>query len=440
MSKHIINRLEEYDANWIILQFPTLIGEIKEIHVSRNHFDESVFEKGYLVEGLSKYFSDRKDLYLVPRAETYAEVPWYVRAVRFISTIRESSGVRYPYDVYYPLEKSLAVAKKVGLNLEIKPAVEFTIVEGFTVDRVTRERGPSAAFDSKEGKWNPMAMLPSERPFSSFPYDAYYGVRQQIVDILTQAFGYGVVYTTHGEATSQQRIGLEPMDPVKSAEAVFSLKYVAKAASIANNVSITFMPLLFPGEKGNALELRLSGNLIEDGQLTQEGEYFIGGILEHYKTLLLFTNPTTNSYKRLMVEPFYRSWGYGIDGTLVKVELRENEGYLSLGFPDAISNPFLAYAAIIAAGSDGVKQKISPGDPVKISPRTMTMGERKKRKIHEMPRDLLQVIEGLESDNNYLKGIFPPEMVIEYAEHKYKELRDNLSSPSAYELDKYFYL
>ncbi|NPA22062.1 MAG: hypothetical protein GXN92_00565 [Candidatus Micrarchaeota archaeon] len=424
MSKQILTRLDEFDPLWIVFQIPTLTGELKEIHISREEISDNIFEEGYDIEG----FIGKGEVKLVPRAESYAEVPWYPRTVRFLTYLRESSGVRHPLDLYYPLQKLL---KK--LDIMIRPAISFHVVEGYTADRVTKERGPSISFDSKEGKWNPVAYYIPQKAYSAFPYDAYYGIRQQIAELL-KVFGYGVKKHYHGEGTSQQVISLDAMDGVKAAEAILSLKYISRAIAPAANVQVTYMPYLIPNEPGNFLQLEILG-LFQDGELTQEGRYFIGGLLSHYKTLLLFTNPTPNSYKRLLLEPYYRAWGQNVSNVMVNV-IKER---VVLSFPDAIANPFLAYTAILAAGLDGIKESVDPGDPIKTSPRMLSTPEKRQKKIKEFPKDFLTVIEELESDSEYLKGVLPPELLIEYVEGRYKEIRDNLSQPTAYELERYFH-
>jgi glutamine synthetase len=303
---------------------------------------------------------------------------------------------------------------------------------------------------SKESKWNPNAPILENMNSTSFPNDLYNGMRQQIAQVYSQFFNYSIERHMHGKnSSSHQSMEIKEMDFISSAYAFTSFKQVVKTATFMNGISATFMPMPIPSEKGSGLELEIGmknekgGNIFigKGGALSDNGNYFIGGILEHLKSILVFTNPTTNSYKRFYVDPKFMTCGSSDKSNAIFIDtsMKENTKIV-LTFPDATVNPFLAYSAVMAAGFDGIKKKTSPGEIVTERPGTMGSKERKKRKIEEFPRDIMSSIESLENDIDFIKGTIAPEILVDYLEQKAKEQRMGSMIPNPYEFDEYFHL
>jgi glutamine synthetase len=224
---------------------------------------------------------------------------------------------------------------------------------------------------------------------------------------------------------------------------------VARTVGFLNGVNATFMPMPIPSEKGSGLELEISaigdkGESVfydkKDG-LSENARYFVGGVLEHLKAIMLFTNPTTNSYKRFYEEPRYASWGNADKSNAIFIDTSGKETRIVATFPDPMLNPFIAYPVIMAAGLDGVKKKTEP--PMEMlteRPSTMPVKERKRLKVEEFPRELMVAIEAMESDVDFVKGVITPELLVDYLEQKLKEQRMGSMIPNAYEFDQYFHL
>jgi glutamine synthetase len=284
---------------------------------------------------------------------------------------------------------------------------------------------------------------------TSFPNDLYNGMRQQIAQVYSQFFNYSIDRHMHGKnSSSHQNMEIGEMGFIDSAYSFISFKQVVKTATFMNGISATFMPMPIPSEKGSGLELEISMKndkgseiLSGKGKLSDNGNYFVGGILEHLKSILVFTNPTTNSYKRFYVDQKFMSWGNSDKSNAIFIDdSGKGNVKLVLTFPDATINPFLAYSAIMAAGFDGIKKKTAPSEMLTERPSTMGSKERKKMKIDEFPRDIMSSVESLENDIEFIKGIITPEILVDYLEQKVKEQKTGSMIPNPYEFDQYFHL
>jgi len=207
------------------------------------------------------------------------------------------------------------------------------------------------------------------------------------------------------------------------------------------------MPI--PSEKGSGLELEIAAkgekdeNVFYDKKagLSDNARYFIGGILEHMKAIMLFTNPTTNSYKRFYEDPKYISWGNADKSNAIFVDTSAKDMRIVATFPDPMLNPFIAYSVIVAAGLDGVKKKTEPKmEMLTERPSALGSKERQKLKVEEFPRELMTAIEAMENDVEFVKGVITPELLVDYLEQKIKEQRMGSMIPNSYEFDQYFHL
>ncbi len=448
-TQDVIEKLNASDIKWISLQFLDINGNLKETNLRRDLFSEIDFSRGIKAGELRRVFNEDRELKLVPNPDTYMELPWADRVARMMCKIVDKEG-RYLKDPTAPLDRIKNNLSAVGISdFKVKQSFQFYIFTAYGVDRTLKQRGPAVTIDSTEGPWNPTVLKQEPRDLSTYPYDVHKALRQQLTDIITQFTSYVVEKHYHGPSTAQQSIELAELDGEDAANAFVIIKQITKVTSALNGLYATFMPLPIPSEEGNSLKLKFTlwkkiNNVFYDKDdklnISQKARYFIGGILEHIESLLIMTNPSTNSFKRFFTKKFYTSWGTDDLGHAVYLDGEGTDIGITLSFPDPLVNPYMAYAAILSAGLDGVKKKIDPGDALTESPRYLTSRDRKKYKVREFPRDMFASIEALESDNDYLKGIFPPELLVDYLEIKIKEFKENSSMPTAYEFDRYFSL
>jgi glutamine synthetase len=302
--------------------------------------------------------------------------------------------------------------------------------------------------DSREAKWGP-AVISNEKTgaYVPTPHDSMYSARTQISETLEDSFGVLVDSHRHGKSpTAQQTFELAARSLKSAGDAVNTLKFITKNLATAVNASTTFMPYPIEGEKGNSFSIAVSlwktseQNILYEGketygQLSQSGRYFIGGLLEHAAALSLFTAPIPNSYRKIALDNLTFGWSASDPQALVyvpsyKKNIKESKRVVYKAC-DPSANPYLAQSLIVAAGLDGIKKKIEPGDP--------TESDNKKKRVEKsLPASLYDAIKALESDTAFIKGIVPTEFLGDYLELKLRQHKDSLKGITGLELRNYF--
>ncbi|BEP17566.1 type I glutamate--ammonia ligase [Pyrofollis japonicus] len=450
------------EVQWIELQFTDLAGYLRSVTVASREIDEKAIKQGLSlldgssVEGFTSI--DESDLRLKPVLETFAVIPWRDRSGRVVAEIYDRSG-RYAKDPRYIAERAVKYLDSLGMKAYFGPEVEFMLLSKVYFDVASPVTGLCYKVESLE--------YPPSANGSGFqrikkayhtpePFNRVYPVLIEIADTLEKYFGFRIESMHHEVAAlGQVEIGFRFGELVETADRVITLKYVARNIAAKYGLWAVFMPKPVAGDNGNGMHTHISlwsneHNLFYDpdddyAQLSQTARYFIGGIIEHGRALAAIVAPTVNSYKRLVPgyeAPVYLVWSkanrsaairipsYGVEG--------EKEKRIEFRSPDPSANPYLAFAAILAAGLDGIKKKIDPGDPVDKNVYTMSEEEKKRLGIKELPRSLDEALDELESDNDFLKPIFTKEVIEGFVEQKRQESREINSYPSPIEVYTYF--
>ncbi len=446
--------MKSNDMRWVDLQFADVDGQLRHKTVSARGFSEEAFATG-IESDLSEIFGfSGKALTLVPDQDTFARIPWEPNTLRLFSNVFSMpEKERFMKDSRYSIERVNINAKAMGISeVELGSDCEFYVFDNVTGDRLSPERGPNYLIDTREASWNPS-------PFWNFksgaymgqPHDTLYAARVQMAEIMEDHFRCGVESHSHGRSPNgQQRIKVKELGAKSAADALLTLKYVARnIAFIASNVA-TFMPLPVMGDKGSSLNItsRLrkgATNLFYDAkgdyaQLSSTALYYIGGILEHADALSVFTIPGTNSFRKMKADPRYAAWSLTSPNALVNVQsaVKDEERTVSFTGADPSVNPYLAYAALVAAGLDGIKNKADPGKPVSEDLSQMDSKRMKEMKIKPLPASVGEALAALESDNKFLKGFISSELLADYLEQRLAEQGENERRPTAYEMEKYF--
>lgn len=450
----VLKYIATNEIRWIDLQFFDIRGTLHRTTVSNKDIEEAVFDKGISAADLFEVFgeSTQGELTLLPDPDTVARLPWEVSTIRLIcDVVTAIEGERYLKDTRYISERMEKNLEALGVkNARIGTDAEFYIFDTATTDRTSTGRGAGTLVDSREAYWSPSALSAKTKgAYSAQPYDSMYPARIQIAETMEDAFGYNVESHRHGRSqTSQQSITIRDLTLKTAADALATAKFVIRNLANATNSVVTFMPYPVEGEKGSMLSVHQSlwktadNNIFYDGneeyaQLSQNARYYIGGLMEHAAALSLFTMPTANSYKRLAVDPKVVGWSKINRKTIVQVpftkkNVKEKRRVVYTA-ADPSANPYLAISAIIAAGVDGIKNKIEPGDPLDSGEETS-----KKRKVATLPTSLYGAIEAFESDPKFIKGIMAPEMLGDYLDLKLTEHKESIKALSGWELDRYW--
>ncbi len=354
----------------------------------------------------------------------------------------------YKGDLYEKCPRSIAKkALKYAEELGIADAAYFGPEnEFFVFDDVKIVDGMNESYykvDSTEGAWSDNTSYEGgnmgHRPrvkggyFPVAPIDTGVDLRAEMMLVLEQV-GLEVVLGHHEVAQAQHEIGIVFSDIIGAADNVQKLKYVIKMVAHLNGKTATFMPKPLYGDNGNGMHVHQSlwkngKNLFfQDGaygNLSEMALHYVGGIFHHARSVAAFTNPSTNSYKRLIPgfeAPSILTYSsqnrsascrvpYGAGEKAVRVEMR---------FPDSTSCPYLAFAAMMMAGLDGIKNKMVPVGPMDEDLFELSLDEIREKGIPQMPHTLRGAIEGLIRDNDYLKPVFTEEMIDVYQHYKFE--------------------
>ncbi len=311
--------------------------------------------------------------------------------------------------------------------------------------------------DSEEGEWSDnndyeignMGHRPRTKGgyFPVQPTDSMVDLRAEMMQVLEQV-GLDVILGHHEVAQAQGEIGIKFGTLVEAADNVQKYKYVVKMVAHLNGKSATFMPKPLFGDNGNGMHVHQSiwkdnKNLFykegEYGNLSDTARHYIGGIFKHARAVAAFTNPSTNSYKRLIPgfeAPSILTYSsqnrsascripYGSGEMATRVEMR---------FPDSTACPYLAFAAMLMAGLDGINNKIEPIGPMDEDLFKMPLDEIRERKIPQMPHTLRGSLEALIRDNDFLKPVFTQDMINTYQHYKFKtQVWPDEARPTAFE-------
>jgi len=447
----VLKYIATNEIRWIDLQFVDIKGSLHRTTISNRKIEEDTFGSGVHAADLNRVFgqSEQGELALLPDPDTLARLPWEPSTVRFMCNVNISkTKERFLKDSRYIAERMETNLSAAGIkNARVGTEVECFIFDTITQDRSSPGRGSGTLLDSREAPWAPSALSNTEKgALYPQPFDSMYAARTQIGETLEDSFGVLLNSHSHGAAqTAQQTFDLGEKSLTSAGDAVHTLKFVIRNLATAVNAVSTFMPYPVAGQPGNSFNTSVSfwkasdNNLFYDGkddyaQVSQTGRYFIGGVLEHAAALSLFTAPTPNSYRKLAVEDKVVGWSNSSRNALVRVpylkkNVKETKRIVYTG-GDPSCNPHLCNAMIVAAGLDGIKNKIDPGDPVEQE-------GKKKRTEKELPGSLLEAIAALESDTKFIKGVVPAELLGDYLDLKLRQHKEAQGAITNHELEKY---
>lgn len=355
-------------------------------------------------------------------------------------------------------KKAVKYLKKsgVGDTAFFGPENEF-----FVFDEVKFENAINSSsyhIESSEGEWSDSKTFEDDintghRPrlkggyFPVAPTDSMVDLRSEMMQVLEEV-GLEVMLGHHEVAQAQGEIGIKFGTLIEAADNVQKYKYVIKMVAHLNGKTATFMPKPLLGDNGNGMHVHQSiwknGKNIfykegEYANLSDDARYYIGGIFKHAASVASFTNPSTNSYKRLI--PGYEAPSiltyssqnrsascripYGAGEMATRVELR---------FPDSSANPYLAFAAMLLAGLDGIANKYEPVGPMDEDLFELSLDEIREKGIPQLPPTLRSSVEALIVDNDYLKPVFSDIFIDAYKTYKYEtQIWPYASRPTAFE-------
>jgi glutamine synthetase len=463
--------IRQNDIKMVDFKVVTLQGKWRHLTIPAERLNEKTFTDGIGFDGSSYGYSsvENSDMCFIPDMSTaFVDSYCSVKTLSMIAnihTIGKNEG-RFSGDPRYIAEKAEKYMKDLGAADEyvIGPEFEFYIFDN--VNYGVENHHQEVHIDSKQAPWNTNSKDDNKgykAPFQdayhmALPYDLNNDLRSEIC-LKMQEMGIDVKYHHHEVGSAGQlevEVELAPMS--KMADGTLMAKYVIKNEAIAHGKTATFMPKPLYGEAGSGMHvhmlLRKNGkNIFYDekgySKLSQDALYFIGGILKHSKALLAFTDPSTNSYKRLVPgfeapvsicfatgnrTAVIRIPGYVKDPQKRRFEFRPS---------DATCNPYLAYSAMLMAGLDGMKNKIDPTKegfgPYDVN--IFNLPQEEQAKIEALPKSLDEALEELRKDHDFLMQgeVFDEYFINNWINLKYnEEVKKVMPVPSPVEFQLYY--
>lgn len=402
--------LREQDIRWVQGHFVDLLGVLRSLSMPvQEYLDDDIWEQGVGFDGSSVHgFSqvEQSDMVAIPDPATLHPLPWLyggdrARVVMDIATVDHREP--FPGDPRHIARRARHRVEERGYErVELSPEFEF---HAFSLsDRNGR-------VDPRRSRLDPDEM---EGYFAAVPSDDLEPFRNHLCDAL-QAAGIPVTYHHHEGGTWQHEVEIHPLPgPTEAGDATVFFKFLARALGDMQNLQVTFMPKPVQGDAGSGMhvhmELRQDGSSAfydQDDQhhLSQEARYFIGGLLDHAAALTAITDPTVNSYKRLVPHyeaPIHVAWGTYNRSSLVRIPHHAGTHHamdIEVRHPDASANPYLAFAVLIHAGLDGIRRKLEPGPAVDENIYAMDASELKRQGITRLPASLRDAVAALQSDD-----------------------------------------
>jgi glutamine synthetase len=467
MSAAIHKLIEENNVQFVDLRFTDLRGKEHHMTIPQSKADEHFFRHGKVFDGSSIVgwaVINKSDLVLMPDATTavldpFTEVPTLIVRCDIMDPATKQAYIRDPRAV---ARRAEAYVKTSGIAETCYFGQEF---EFFIFDDVRWDISMNGCFykvDAQEAAWNTGTTLEhgnmGHRPrvkggyFPVPPVDSSHDLRSAMCQTLVE-MGLSPEVHHHEVATGQNEITTRYSTLLAKADEMLVFKYAIHNVAHAFGKTVTFMPKPLVGDNGSGLHCHQSlaqgsKNLFvgdEYAGLSEMALFYIGGIIKHARALNAFTNPSTNSYKRLVP-------GYEAPVTMVYSEsnrsaairiphvFSDKEKRIEARFPDAMANSYLALSALLMAGLDGIKNKIHPG--AAVDENLYEMSASKMANLPSLCSSLEQALDSLEADHQFLLAgdVFSTEIIQAYIEVKREEVARVNMTTHPVEFDLYYSL
>ncbi|PKK98500.1 MAG: type I glutamate--ammonia ligase [Tenericutes bacterium HGW-Tenericutes-2] len=434
----IIKSAKENDVRYVRLQFTDMLGTVKNVEIPVTNLERALSNEimfdGSSIQGFVRI--DEADMYLYPDLSTWLILEWedlkVGKVARLICDVYTTKHVPYEGDPRYILKRNLLHLKDLGydkFNVGVEP--EFFL---FKLDAHGR---PTMEFSDHGGY------------FDLAPIDGSEDVRRDIV-LELEKMGFDMEVSHHEVAFGQHEINFHFDNALEACDNIQTFKVLVKNVARRHGFHATFMPKPIQGINGSGMHSNLSisdkegNNLFYDpnteNQLSQTALRFIAGVMKHAQEFALLSNPTVNSYKRLVPgyeAPCYISWSDANRSTMIRIPAaRGKSTRIEVRSVDPSANPYLAMSGILAAGLDGIRNELDGISPVKKNLFKMSDVERKRLGIRNLPESLHEAIDFF-TNSSLMKETIGEELFSKLIEAKTREWDEYKMKVTQWELDKY---
>lgn len=435
--EEILEIVKEKNVNFFRLQFVDIFGFMKNIGIPVSQLEKALNGKimfdGSSIEGFVRI--NESDMYLKPDYNTFTLLPWRdqngINAARIICDVHNADETPFIGCPRQNLKRVLAEARDMGFTMNVGTECEF-----FLFKRDDRGR-PTTITDDVAGY------------FDTDPGDAGTNCRRKIIQTL-EAMGFEIEASHHEVAEGQHEINFKYADALTAADNTVTFKWVVRTIASEFDLHATFMPKPVFGISGSGMHTNQSLFTLEGNnaffdekaelQLSDIARRYIAGLCTHARSFCAITNPLVNSYKRLVAgyeAPAYIAWSASNRSVLVRIPAaRGMSTRTELRCPDPTCNPYLAFAAMLGAGLDGISNKLAAPQPICADIFEMNEQEKEAAGIGSLPVNLHEALEQLKA-SPIMKKALGPHIFNKYVEGKEREWEAFRTAVTDWELNAY---
>lgn len=465
MSENVLKMIKDKDVQFVDLRFTDVRGKLQHVTFTADAVDAGMFEDGTMFDGSSiagwKAINE-SDMVLMPDAATAKIDPFFQQTTMSImcDILNPGTMTAYNRDPRMTAKKAEAYLKSTGIGdtAYFGPEPEFFVFDdvkwsvepnntGYSYDSTELPENTGKSYETGNMGHRPG---PKGGYFPVPPVDSAQDMRSEMLTVMAE-LGLKPEKQHHEVAPAQHELGMVFGTLIEMADNTQLYKYIVHNVAASYGKSATFMPK--PMYKDNGSGMHVHQSIWKDGAPTFAGDgyadlsetclYYIGGIIKHAKSLNALTNPLTNSYKRLV--PGYEApvmLAYSARNRSASIRIPYGSSpkakRIETRFPDPGANPYLAYAALLMAGLDGIQNKIHPGDAMDKDLYDLPAAEAKA--IPQVCGSLREALESLEADHEYLTagGVFDEDQIAAYIDLKMEEVMTFELHPHPVEFDMYY--
>ncbi len=420
----ITRMIEEEGVEFIRLQFTDIFGRLKNLAVTPSQMDK-VFDNRYSFHGsaiFANIYDHDERLYLYPDLETFAILPWRPqqgKVAKIVCDVCNMDGTPFIHSSRYILRQAAQKAAKEGYEMIVDPECEFFLFH-------TDENGLPTTTSHERAEYMDVG-----------PSDFGENARRDIV-LMLEDMGFDIESSLHEHAPAQHEIDFKEDEALAMADSIQTFKFAVRSIAKRFGLYATFMPKPRKDVAGSGMHIHLKlmkdgSNIFRgsDGEATDEAKWFVGGIMQHARALCAITNPSVNSYKRLLSgydAPYSITWADKGEKALVNINREIDDVKVELRFPDGSANPYLVFAACMAAGMDGIMKKTAPG---------CEYSKADHDTVATLPEDLKEAVAELEKDD-IITEVLGKDFVSIYTAVKRAEWRSFIAEEiTQWEIDNY---
>ena len=435
-AAEVLKTCRQERVRFIRLQFTDIMGCNKNVEIPQSQFEKAldgqILFDGSSIEGFARI--EESDMLLQPDPDTFRIFPWEQlqpgKVARLICDVCQPDGSPFEGCPRTRLKEVIAEAQRSGYAMQAGPELEFFLFQ-------RNQQGEPTIVTHDSGGY-----------FDLTPVDRGEEARRDIVNTL-EAMGFEVEAAHHEVSPGQHEIDFRHDEALNTADNIVTFRLIVRKVAQDHGLHATFMPK--PIRRVNGSGMHIHQSLLREGRnaffdpqsesgISQTALHYIAGLLEHARALCAVTNPLVNSYKRLVrgfEAPTTVAWSERNRSPLVRIPARRGAGTrCELRMPDPSCNPYLALAAILKAGMDGIENGLAPPPPVQKNIFRMSVRERRKHRIGDLPRSLDEALRRLQRDQ-LVQEALGPHIYKHFLEAKKSEWRAYCQQVHPWEIEKY---